>query len=100
TTDAMAAAGMPPGSHPLGEYEVVSDGVRATLPDGTLAGSVLTPVASVGMLADLAAIDLAESLVAHTANPARLLADDDRGVLRPGARADLIVLGPDSTTDL
>lgn len=100
TTDAMAAAGMPPGTHPLGAYEVVSDGVRAVLPDGTLAGSVLTPVASVGMLADLAGIDPAVSLAAHTANPARLLADPDRGVLRRGARADLVVIGPDATADL
>lgn len=100
TTDAMAAAGMPPGSHPLGEYEVVSDGVRATLPDGTLAGSVLTPVASVRMLADLAGIDTAASLRAHTANPARLLADPDRGALRPDTRADIVVIGPDATADL
>jgi N-acetylglucosamine-6-phosphate deacetylase len=41
-TDAMAAAGMPPGRYRLGGRPVSSDGVAARLADGTLAGSLLT----------------------------------------------------------
>ena len=41
-TDAMAALGMPAGSHLLGDFEVVVDATSARLADGTLAGSILS----------------------------------------------------------
>ena len=41
-TDAMAALGMPPGQHLLGDYEVIVDATSARLADGTLAGSILS----------------------------------------------------------
>ena len=41
-TDCMAALGMGPGRHLLGDYEVIVDGTSARLPDGTLAGSILS----------------------------------------------------------
>ena len=41
-TDAMEAAGMPDGQYSLGGQDVIVRGKEARLPDGTLAGSVLT----------------------------------------------------------
>ena len=41
-TDAMAALGMPPGTHRLGDFDVSVDATSARLADGTLAGSILS----------------------------------------------------------
>ncbi len=41
-TDAMAAMGMSPGQYLLGDYRVTVDETSARLPDGTLAGCVLS----------------------------------------------------------
>lgn len=64
------------------------------LEDGTLAGSVLTMDAAVRNVVD-AGVPLADALLAASATPATLLADHDRGRLRVGARADLVVLDAD-----
>ena len=64
------------------------------LPDGTLAGSVLTMDAAVRNVVD-AGVPLAEALTAASTTPATLLGDRDRGRLRVGARADLVVLDAD-----
>ena len=62
------------------------------LPDGTLAGSAATLDASVRNLVSIG-VDLARAVDAVTAAPARLLGRSDIGVLRPGGRADIAVLG-------
>ena len=41
-TDCMAALGMGPGRHMLGDFEVIVDETSARLADGTLAGSILS----------------------------------------------------------
>ncbi|MGH9084114.1 MAG: N-acetylglucosamine-6-phosphate deacetylase [Acidimicrobiales bacterium] len=93
-TDAVAAMGMPTGRHALGDARVVvgEDGVR--LPDGTLAGSDLTMDRAVRNLVDLTGCPPATALSAAAAAPARLLDDPSRGVLEPGARADVVLLTP------
>lgn len=90
-TDGIAAAGVGDGDYRVGPAEVqVRDG-RARLADGTLAGNVETLLEGVRKLHALGAT-LEEALGAATAVPARLLGRDDVGVLRPGARADVLVL--------
>ncbi len=90
-TDAMEAAGLPPGRYRLGDRDVaVADGA-VRLADGTLAGSALTMDTAVRNLVALGA-SLAEAVDAATRVPARLLRRPDLGVLRPGARADVTVL--------
>jgi N-acetylglucosamine-6-phosphate deacetylase len=89
-TDAVAAGGGP-GRARLGGREVeVRDGA-ARLPDGTLAGSVLTMDAAVR---NLVALGVAEpgALLAATRAPARLLARPGLGLLAPGGPADVAVL--------
>ena len=65
------------------------------LADGTIAGSALTMDAAVRRMVEEAGIDLFDVVTAATATPARLLGLDDRGVLAPGARADLVALSSD-----
>ena len=90
-SDAMAAAGLGEGSYRLGSRQVEVEGMTARLPDGTLAGSVLTMDAAVRNLVTLGASEV-EALLAAARAPARLLARADLGVLAPGAPADVVVL--------
>ena len=64
---------------------------RATLPDGTLAGGLGTLADAVRRLVSLG-VPLTEALDAASGAPARLLGREDIGTLRPGARADVVVL--------
>jgi N-acetylglucosamine-6-phosphate deacetylase len=66
----------------------------ARLPDGTLAGSAITLDAAV-RTAVAGGVPVADALVAASATPAEAIGCTDRGRLVPGARADLVALGPD-----
>jgi N-acetylglucosamine-6-phosphate deacetylase len=93
-TDAISATGLPDGEHRIGERAVLVRDGRAVLADQpqTLAGSVLTMDRAVaGLVA--AGVPPVDAIRAATATPARVLGDGrSRGVLAPGARADLVVL--------
>lgn len=98
-SDAIAAAGCGDGDVRLGPLHVrVRDGVARVLePDGALgaiAGST-TPVSAAVAVAVAAGVGLGAALRAATASPADALGRGDVGRLRPGARADLLVLAPD-----
>ena len=94
-TDAIAAAGCGDGRWRLGGMDVeVVDGVARRVEDGVLAGSVLTMDAAVRHVVDLG-IPLAEAVTAATRTPAALVGRPDLGVLRPGSRADVVVLDDD-----
>jgi N-acetylglucosamine-6-phosphate deacetylase len=90
-TDAIEAAMGDAGESELGGRPVqVRDGA-VRLPDGTLAGSVLTMDEAVRNLVASGA-SLADAVHAASTAPARLLGRDDLGELRPGAPAHLAVL--------
>ncbi len=91
-TDAMAALGMPPGTYQLGDSTVTVDASSARLADGRLAGSVLSLDAALRNLCRFAGCSLAQAMPTVSATPARLLGLSDYGRLRPGARADLVLL--------
>ena len=93
-TDAMAALGMPPGVYRLGDYEVTVDERTARLPDGTLAGSILTLDAALRGLVQYTGCTLVEALPTVTVTPARLLGLAHKGCLEIGADADLVLLTP------
>jgi N-acetylglucosamine-6-phosphate deacetylase len=90
-TDAVEAAGMPPGGYRLGDRDVHVEGGAVRLADGTLAGSVLTMDAAVRNLVRSGAA-LADAVHAAATAPARLLGRDDLGAVRPGAPANIAVL--------
>ena len=77
----------------FGAGRVREDGQALRLPDGTLAGSCLGMDRAVRNAEDFGACSRLESVAAATLRPARLLGlAPERGTLRPGARADLVVL--------
>ncbi len=91
-TDAVAAAGAPPGRYRLGGAEVtVRPGDAPRLADGTLAGSVLRMDEAVAKVASWG-VRLRDAVRMASTTPARVLGLRDRGELRPGLRADLCVL--------
>lgn len=88
-SDMMSAAGMPPGGYELGGQSVITDGIAARLPDGTLAGAVLTMDQAVRNIAVWTNCGPAAAIRMATETPAASLRLTDRGTLAPGARADL-----------
>lgn len=96
-TDAMRAAGMPPGESMLGHRHhglkvIVEDGV-AKLPDrNSFAGSVATADRLVRNMVNLAEVPLVEAVRMITSTPAGILAVADRkGSLTAGKDADLVI---------
>lgn len=95
-SDAVAALGLPPGRARLGRSEVTHAGRAARLADGTLAGSAAGIDAGLRTLV-AAGVPLPGAIRALTAVPAALLGDRERGTLRVGSRADLVLLAPELT---
>jgi N-acetylglucosamine-6-phosphate deacetylase len=91
-SDATAATGMPDGNYRLGTFEVsVKQGVCRDA-EGRLAGSTLTLDRAVRCMVALG-VPLADALRMATLNPAhRLGLEARKGVLAPGADADLVFL--------
>lgn len=96
-SDAIRAAGLPPGESELGGQVVrVAEG-KATLPDGTLAGSLLTLDAALRNAVQ-AGLRLEEASALLSLHPAQALGRADLGRLAPGAWADLVELDADDLT--
>ena len=94
-TDAMEAAGMPPGEYELSGRSVeVKDGT-VRLPDGTLAGSVLTMDRAVRNAHRFLRIPLEDAVRMATETPASILGFTKKGRIMVGADADLTLLAPD-----
>ena len=96
-TDAVAAAGMPPGTYDLGGQQVSVDPLG--LPrrvDGTIAGSGLRLDAAIANVV-AAGVDLRTAVDAATRLPADVIGRPDLGRIAVGATADLVWLGDDLT---
>lgn len=105
-TDAMRAAGMPPGPSILGSLHngldvIVEDGV-AKLPDRqSFAGSVATADRLLRTMMTLADIPLLAAVRMLSSTPARVMGVADRkGELRAGYDADLVFLDADFSVQL
>jgi N-acetylglucosamine-6-phosphate deacetylase len=85
---------MPDGRYWLGSMEMeVKDG--KCLFDGKLAGSILTMDKAVQNVMNFAGWDLQQSLRLATLNPAKVAGAAKKGIVAPGADADLVVLTPE-----
>jgi N-acetylglucosamine-6-phosphate deacetylase len=90
-TDAIAAAPRSTGEFSLGDRTIVVTEDAARLPDGTLAGSVLSMDKAVRNLVGIG-IPWTDAVHAATTVPARLIGRDDLATLRPWTPADIAVL--------
>jgi N-acetylglucosamine-6-phosphate deacetylase len=93
-TDAIAAAGLPPGMHKLGNVDVeVLESRRVNLPGSPyLAGSVLEMNRAIEMTIAFAEISLAEAVQMATLNPARAIGvEDEIGTIAVGMRAEILL---------
>jgi len=95
-TDAMPTVGTS-----LDRFELVGRTVkltegRLTTEEGTLAGAHLDMASAVRNAVRLAELPLEDALRSASLTPARFLGlDSERGVLVPGARADIVALTPE-----
>jgi len=95
-TDAMPAAGLGDGSYVFADREVdVVGGVARLKGTDKMAGSTAFLADALRLAVEGVGLDLATASHMVSATPARAAGLVERGVLRPGARADLVVLGPD-----
>jgi N-acetylglucosamine-6-phosphate deacetylase len=100
-TDAMRATGVPEGTYELGGQVVDVNKGKATLKDGTLAGSVLTMDKAVRKMVKTVGISLMDAVQMATSNPARCLGIDDRkGCLVSGNDADIVILNKELEVQL
>ena len=92
-TDATAAAGLPRGSRAwLGGQPITAGEATALLPDGTIAGSLLTMDRAFQTLVSRIGIPLVDAATICATTPARELGLAGHGLLAPEAVADLVVL--------
>lgn len=95
-TDSMRGAGMPDGESMLGHHTnglpcIIEDGV-AKLPDRTaFAGSVATFDRLVRNMVNMAEVPLHKAVQMAADTPAKIMNLNDRGALKSGLRADIIL---------
>lgn len=90
-SDALSVCGMPNGKHMLGGQEIFVNGRRATLEDGTLAGSISNVFDCLQNVIRFG-IPKEDAVRCATYNPAKVLrALDTVGTIENGKRADFVV---------
>ena len=91
-SDSMRAVGLANGTYELGGQQVHVDGRRATLSNGTIAGSA-TNVSDCMCTAVSFGIPLEDAIAAATITPAKSIGIfDEVGSLTPGKRADILLV--------
>ena len=91
-TDAISATDMPDGQYVLGTDTVeVIDGVCRDA-EGRLAGSTLSQEVALKNFVEWTHWTLEDALLGVTANPAKVLGLDKKGVIAPGADADIAIM--------
>ncbi len=92
-TDCIRAGGMPDGDYTLGGQPVHKEGIKCLMPDGTIAGSVLTLNKAVYNLYKNSELELFDAVNCASLNPAKAIKEDDKiGSIDEGKRADLIII--------
>jgi N-acetylglucosamine-6-phosphate deacetylase len=94
-TDAIAGAGMKPGVYQLDGQDILVDETLARLPDGKLAGSVLTLDQAIRNVVEWTDATVAEACRMASEVPARALGLASKGRLSVGLDADLALLDED-----
>lgn len=94
-SDSMMAAGLENGEYSLGGQKVCVTGNKATLMDGTLAGSTTNLMLCMKTAVSMG-IPLESAVKCASVNPAKQLGIyNEYGSLTPGKYADIVLLNPD-----
>lgn len=92
-TDSMRAKYLQDGTYDLGGQDVTVQGNRATLDDGTLAGSMLKMIDGVKNMINFAGATLEDIIKMASMNPAKQIGVYDRkGSIETGKDADILLL--------
>ena len=95
-TDAIMGAGLANGQYPLVGHDVTVKDGRATLANGTLAGSIATMNQCVRNVHKLVGYPLVDAVKMASLNPARTMGFGERlGSIQPGKDASLTVIDED-----
>lgn len=94
-SDSLRACGLGDGEYELGGQLFKVVGNRATIENGSLAGSVSNLMSCVRAAATQMDIPLEHAVAAATKNPARALGLNNRGAIKPGCVADAVILDED-----
>ena len=94
-TDAISGAGMRPGVYQLDGQDILVDETLAKLPNGKLAGSILTMDQAVRNVVDWTGCSIAEACSMASEIPAKVVGLRSKGTLAPGQDADLVLLDDD-----
>jgi N-acetylglucosamine-6-phosphate deacetylase len=93
TTDKVSLAGTASGSSlPVGREQARVVNGAARLPDGTLAGAIISMLEGARLMVETSGAGVGEIGMMAATNPAGLIERADRGRLQPGAVSDIIVL--------
>ena len=93
-SDSLRCAGMPDGNYELGGQPIVVKDHKATLLDGTIAGSSISLLDAVRNVVRFG-LPLEAAVYAASTAPAEAARLEDIGVLEPGKAADIVVLDRD-----
>lgn len=95
-SDSLRACGLGDGEYELGGQQFFVKGNRATIANGSLAGSVSDVMACMRTAVRTMGIPLTSAVKAATVNPARALGLEGKlGAIAPGYQADAVVLDRD-----
>jgi N-acetylglucosamine-6-phosphate deacetylase len=95
-SDSMMAAGMPDGDYSLGGQAVKVAGKKATLEDGTIAGSATNLMDCVRTAVNTMGITLEQAIKCAAVNSAKAIGVYDKyGSITPGKVANLVLLDQD-----
>ena len=95
-SDSLRACGLGDGEYELGGQQFFVKGNRATIANGSLAGSISDVMACMRTAVRSMGIPLTSAVKAATVNPARALGLDGKlGAIAPGYQADAVVLDRD-----
>lgn len=95
-SDSCMAAGMPAGEYSLGGQPVFMQDRKATLADGTLAGSASNLMDCLQQCIQYMNIPVCDAVRAATYNPAKAMGVlDEFGTIEYGKKADLVILNGD-----
>ena len=91
-TDACMATQLKDGKYRLGSQSVVKSKDSIRLQDGTLAASLLTMNVAFKNMFEISKRSLSEVVLMASTNQAKLLNLTDRGMIKKGLRADLVIV--------